>query len=122
VAGFDDLLTLAQPFVHTEEMAEQAGSSWTWGYSAVDDNGDPVDMATGFTGSCIVKDDNDAMVIDVPVTFPSPGFVICSSNDTDDVVPGTHHHQVTVTRTIDSARLVLVNGAGSSFIVLPKGS
>lgn len=124
MTGFDDLLVLGQPFVHTEEMAETAGFNWTWGYGCLDDNTDPVDMTTGYTGTCIVKDENGATVIEVPVTFPQIGVVMCqaTAEETDGVTTGTHAHEVAVTRTSDSARLLVISPGGSSFIVLPKGS
>jgi hypothetical protein len=60
-----------------------------------------------------------------PTTTPSwPSTAarsLAHAADTD-VAAGIHHHEVAITRTSDSARVVFVNGAGSSFVVLKKGS
>jgi hypothetical protein len=123
MAGFDDLLALGQPYVHTEERAVTAGTSWTWGYTAYDDSNQVVDLQDGFTGEYTVRSSAGALVIDVPVTFPAAGKIACAADPelTAAVLAGSHIQRLAVTRDSDDA-ILLVIGGESTFVVLPEGS
>lgn len=123
MAGFDDLLATALPYLDWEEMAVTQGSTWTWSYLLVDDDDDLVDMTSGFTAGLSIRSRGGTVdVVPVTVSFPAPGAITCfaSAITTDAAVPGLYYHELTVTRTSDSAVLIAVGAEDSRFLIQRK--
>lgn len=121
MAGFDDLIPAAMPYLATEQLKGTAGRTWEWGYQLTDSAGAPIDLTTGYTlTGAIVTSSTRTSVATITVTAPSPGLVWCklAPSTTVSVQAGRYVHQVKIVRTADSAAIDLVGGGDSSFTVL----
>jgi hypothetical protein len=120
VAGFDDLVYAALPYLNTEEIDGTAGTTWLCPYYPYDDNKAPVDLSTGFT--CTMKLYNAAgtEIIAGTASFPASDHVLFTfaASATLAVPPGKYFHEVTVTRTSDSKKIIVVGARKSEFTVL----
>lgn len=125
MAGFDDLIPEAMPYLATEERAATAGTAWRWEYELRDSVGTLIDLSTGYTATAgICLENSTTSVVTIAVTFPSTGVVRCSVTAANSAVvtPGIYYSEVTVTRTSDSAKVILVGAGDAKFIVKRKAS
>lgn len=123
MAGFDDLLAAAIPYLDWEEMAVTQGTTWEWSYLLLDDSKVLVDLTVGFTGTMSIRTRNgDTDLVTVGVTFPAAGAVTCTAvpTATDEIEPGRYYHELTLTRTSDSAVLIAIGAEDSIFVVKKK--
>ena len=123
MAGFDDLLATAQPYLDWEEMAVTQGTTWEWSYLVLDNARDLVDLRTGFTGSMSIRTHGGSTdIVVVEVTFPAVGAITCTADAaaTDDVEPGLYEQELTLTRDSDSTTLIVVGAQDSHFLVKRK--
>jgi hypothetical protein len=123
VAGFDDLIADALPYLGREEITATQGTTWRWSYTVTDHAEDAVDLTSGFTGSCSLRLKGEGTDAATPtVTFPTAGQIVCTlaATASDDVEPDLYVHEVTITRTSDGAKIIAVGGGDSFFRVLPK--
>lgn len=125
MAGFDDLIPNAMPYLATEELVGTAGTSWQWDYPLVDNLGNPVDLTTGFAGTAVIcAAGSTTSVVTVSLTFATGGVVRCTVTPSASaaVPPGAYFHEVTITRTSDSRKIIVVGAGDSKFIVKRKVS
>lgn len=127
MSGFSDVIDQALPYLARERIEATTGTTWSWGYLIYDNDGALVDMTSGFTGTLSVrtkKDGTGTEVIAATVTFPSSGQVKCTATAaaTAAVSPGDYYHELTVTRSSDSAKIVVVGAGDSKFEVKKKVS
>ena len=122
MAGFDDLVAQAMPYLATEDMSAVAGMSWEWWYDGLNDNdGVPVDWA-GVTGTCEIWRD-DTLLVSPTVAFPNPGSikVTVSPSQTGPLAPAgggdvAARHEVELVN--GAGRRVTVVGAGGTRFVI----
>lgn len=122
MAGFEDLIAEAMPYLAREEMEATQDTTWRWGYIVTDFDKALVDLTVGFTGSCAIRVKNgDTDAVTMTVTFPVAGQILCAADppDNDEVPVGVYFHEVTVTRDSDGAQIVVV-GSGDSRIGVKK--
>lgn len=122
MTGFDDLILDALPYLAVEEISAAQGTTWRWGYSVTDHAGNDVDLTSGFTGSCSIREKGGVSdVVAVTVTFPVTGQILCAIAPTlsDDVARGTYYHELKIIRASDSAQILAV-GAGDSVFLVKK--
>ena len=114
MAGFDDLIPAAMPYLAREELDASTGSSWEWEYLIDDNAGDPVDF-TGITGVCEIHAKGDSGVLIAPTVTLTTGKVTVTATaaQTTGLAAGQYRHEVELTRTSDSA-VVKVVGSGDS--------
>lgn len=120
MAGFDDLIPAAMPYLAVEFISGAAGSTWQWDYAVEDDDENPVDLTTGYTGVCELRATlGGAVAIAPTVSFPSVGTIRVSADaaTTAAVAAGRYYHEVEVTRTSDSAVIKVVGGGDGRFVV-----
>lgn len=125
MAGFDDLIPAAMPYMATEKLTATAGTDWQWDYRLLDDAGDPVDVGTGFTRTMKLVDQTDGTVVYTPtVTQVSTGLVRCTLDATTTASdPGSKYdHELTITRTSDSKKIIVVGAGDAEFVVKKKVS
>lgn len=125
MTGFADVITQALPYLATEVIQAVQGTTWEWYYNVTDNDGAQVNMTTGYTGTLSVRPQGGGTeVVAAAVTFPSTGVVRCfaAPATTASVAPGTYVHELTITRTSDSAKVVAVGAGVSTFQVLAKVS
>ena len=128
MAGFDDLIPAAMPYLATEKITAVAGTSWQWDYDLLDDAGNPVDISTGYTSAAVIRSRNAdgtyTTVYTPTCTTPSTGVLRCtvSPATTSSDTGKTYYHEVTVTRTSDSAKVCVVGGGDATFVVKRKVS
>lgn len=123
MAGFDDLIADALPYLAREEITATQGTTWEWSYSVTDHDDAAVNMTTGFTGSCSIREVGGTVdLVTVTVTFPVSGQIKCKAlpTSTDDIAPGNYFHELTIVRTSDSAKIIAVGGGDSQFSVKRK--
>lgn len=124
MAGFDDLIPAAMPYMATETLTATAGTDWQWDYQFLDDAKDPVDLGTGFTRTMKLVDANGTPVYTPTVTQVSTGLLRCthaaSASASDQGT--TYFHELTIVRTSDSKKLIVVGAGDSTFIVKKKWS
>lgn len=77
MAGFTDLLLLAQPTIANVSAAGTAGNTWRYEFvGVVDENGDPIDL-TAAAGACEVLDSPGGSVLATfTVTGTLGGFLL----------------------------------------------
>lgn len=125
MSGFDDLIPEAMPYMGTEEILATCGTSWLWEYELSDNTGALVNLTTGYTATAkICPPDSTTSVVSVTVTFPTSGVVRCSvtAANSASVDPGVYYHEVTVTRTSDSSKIILVGAGDATFRAKRKAS
>lgn len=122
MAGFDDCIQGALPYLAIETIEATNGTDWWWGYVLLDDSLNEVDITTGFTASATIRDADGVEAVAPTVTRPSGGQVMCKVANADSAGVGkdTYYHEVTVTRTADDATVILVGAGDSKFIVKQK--
>lgn len=118
MAGFDDLVAEAMPYMAVEHIMGARGSSWEWSYELRDTAGALVDW-TGVTGVCELRSAIGGGVVLAPtVALPSAGIIkiTATPTQTGGVTAGTYLHEVELTNA--AGRKVKVVGSGDSrFIV-----
>lgn len=122
MAGFDDLIPEAMPYLATEAIEATKGADWEWGYVLNDNDGTPVNMTSGYTGLCQIRDDAGVLVLTPTVTFPVAGQVVCrvTNATTETATAGKHKHELEITRTSDGKKIKAVGGSRSTFTILAE--
>jgi len=124
MSGFDDLIPAAMPFLASEVIEATNGTSWEVEYLVFDDDDALVNMTVGFTGSASIRSTGGGEVLAPTLTFPSAGVVRFAATPAQSaaVAEGSYGHEVTITRSSDSAKIIIVGGGGGRFIVRGKVS
>lgn len=127
MSGFNDVIDQALPYLARERIEATSGTTWSWGYLIADNDGALVDMTSGYTGTLSIRtasDGSGSEVIAPTVTFPSAGQVKCTAapTATGALTPGSYFHELTITRTSDSAKVVVVGAGDSKFRIKKKVS
>lgn len=120
MAGFDDLVFAALPYLATEELEATAGTTWLVPYYPVDDTNAAVNLSTGFTCTMKIFDIDGAEVLTGTASFPAADHVLFTfaASATLAVAPGKYFQEVTVTRTSDSKKIIVVGARKSQVTVL----
>lgn len=121
MAGFDDLIPAAMPYLAIDSVAGTVGASWEWSYTLTDDAGATVDF-TGCTGECVIKSTAGGAAVASPtVSFPGGGVVTCAVDaaTTDALTAGRYLFEVAVTNG-SGEEVVIVGGTDSTFIIKGK--
>lgn len=124
MAGFDDLIPAAMPYMATEHITATGGTDWQWDYLLKDDNGDPVDVGTGFTRTIKLVDSGGSVIYTPTAAQASTGLVRCTlaaATSAGDVGT-TYFHELTIIRTSDSKKIIIVGAGDSTFVVKKKVS
>lgn len=128
MAGFDDLIPAAMPYLATETIRGTAGSDWQWDYEFEDDAGNLITINTGYTATAKLHSRNSSGVYTVvytaTVTFPTATSMRCSiaAATTTADTGNKYFHEVTLTRTSDSKKITVVGAGDSTFLVKKKES
>lgn len=122
MAGFDDLIPGAMPYLATESIEATAGADWEWGYVLKDASGALVDMTTGYTAICQIRSSSGTLIETPTVTFPAAGQVVCTvaNADTEGITAGRYLHELEITRTSGGKKIKVVGGRKSTFTVLAE--
>lgn len=120
MAGFDDLVFAALPYLATEELDATAGTTWLFPYYPFDDNKDPVDLSTGFTCTMKIFDISGVEIITGTVSYPAADHILFTfaASATLAVAPGKYFQEVTITRASDSKKIIFVGARKSEITVL----
>lgn len=120
MAGTDDLIAAAMPYMATEAIAATAGESWEWWYDdIVDDAGTLVDL-TGCTGVCDIRNTDGALLLTAVVTL-GVGTVKVTATPSATAPLATAaavaaQHRVEIT-TPAGRKFLLVGAGGTTFII-----
>lgn len=118
MAGFDDLIAEALPYLDTETIEGTAGTTWLWDYALLDSTLSLVNISAGFTLSATIRDQNGVELVAPVVTSPSTGVLRCFVSPANSAIAaGQHRHEVTIVRNSDSAKIIAVGAGDSVFIV-----
>lgn len=124
MAGFDDIILEAQPYMATWPVEVTVGADWEILLGEFQDgSGTPIAWTAGYTGLCKVKNKPGGDTLATPaITFPSAGYVkaTVANAATENVLPGEWTWEVEVTRTSDGKKAKLIGGGRSSFTVLAE--
>lgn len=125
MAGFDDVIAQALPYLAVETLQATQDTTWQWGYLITDNDGALVDLTSGFTATLSVRPKGGGTeVVAATVTFPTAGEVLCTVTPATSVgvAVGNYEHELTITRTSDGAQVIAVGAGHSTFQVLRKVS
>lgn len=125
MAGFDDLVAAALPYLATETINATAGTSWRIPYDLEDDSGAPIDISTGYTATWNLYDAAGASKLSsgLTVTKTSTGAVVTATAAASAALAkGTYFHELTIVRTSDSATVLVVGAQDSKTIVKRKAA
>ncbi|MGZ4518935.1 MAG: hypothetical protein ACXVXW_00765 [Mycobacteriaceae bacterium] len=119
MAGFDDLIPAAMPYLATEHIPATAGASWQWDYELLDDADTPIDISSGFTFSVAITTKSGATVCTPTTSTPSTGVLRCAVTPvvSATVPEDVYYHEVKITRTSDGAKVIAVGAGDAKFIV-----
>jgi hypothetical protein len=122
VAGFDDVIQSALPYLASETISATAGTSWWWGYLITDDAGTLVDLSSGFTFDASIRTQAGTEVAVPTVTTPTTGAVQCKVTPAVSaaITAGAYYHEVTIARTSDAAKIIIVGAGDARLIVKAK--
>lgn len=121
MAGFDDVVLAALPYLATEQIPLTRGTSWWWEYELRDNNGDLVDLATGYTITAVIATAAGQVVTSPVISFPATGVIRCTVDPdvATTIQAGTYYHEISIVRDSDSAQVIVV-GAGDATITVRK--
>lgn len=124
MAGFDDLIPEAMPYLAIEEISGTGGTDWQWDYQITDKSGNLVDFATGFTFAMKLVNRAGVTVYSPTVAQVLTGVLRCTlAASATAADPGTKYlHELTITRTSDGKKIVVVGAGDSEFTVKRKWS
>lgn len=125
MAGFDDLVAAALPYLATETIYATAGTTWVIPYDLVDDSGNPIDISTGYTATWNLYDEDGVSKISTGLTVAktSTGAVVTATATASVTLPkGTYFQELVIVRTSDSATVLVVGAQDSRTIVKRKAA
>lgn len=127
MAGFDDLIAAAMPYLATEYITGSAGSDWEWDYEFEDDDGNLVTINSGFTFTAKLHSRSGGtytVVYTATTSTPTATVLRCTmAAATTTADPGAmYYHEVRITRTSDGKKILAVGAGDSKFIVKAKES
>lgn len=118
MAGFDDLIAEALPYLDVETIEGTAGTTWLWDYALLDSTLSLVNISVGYTLSATIRDQAGVELVAPVVTSPSLGVLRCFVSPVNSAIAaGLHLHEVTIVRNSDSAKIIAVGAGDSVFIV-----
>lgn len=121
MAGFDDIVAEAMPYMARELLTATAGASWDVPYEVRDSTNTLVTWPTGSSvmAAMYPTKSGSAATLTFTATLPGPGLVRFTATpaQTEPLTPGVYYHEVEVTEGGTGRKVKLV-GSGDSRILV----